>query len=638
MNWGGFNWYRDLNISSKLVLNVLLTAALMCILSLICYLKMLDQKQLLANISTAYDQRYQLALMTDTLNKVHSDIYKGLSQVVSGYGEKKVREMFVKNKSILDEMNIKFEIFKTIDPENTNALPLHFKNYKRWIDDVTGMMFSDPSTANMLVSSAENEYLAISKRIESINKKEEAFITETKEKTNSVITTILFYVAAVSFIIIIITTFLGLILRQNVDAGLKKIMKVVEDISHGILQRFTDGRKDEIGKCLTGMNKMIDTLKKVNDGLDGLVQTCEQGNLNNRMDDSLYEGDFRKIVKGINNLLEKIVAPINESIAILTKVANGDLTAKMDGNYKGDFNKIKNAVNHTIESLSGIVGNLKAVADNMNNHSTKISENSAYLQRGAAGQASAVEEITISMVEIGSQINCNADNANKAKNLSLEVKSLASYGNSQMNQMLSAMNDIINSSKNISKIIKVIDEIAFQTNLLALNAAVEAARAGKHGKGFAVVAEEVRNLAARSAEAAKETAQLIADSSSKVEQGSTITRTTANSLTKIIDGIGEVSILINQIATASKEQANGVSQSNLGLKQVAEVTLNNRATSDESASTAKDLNHNAKELMRMIDNFKLDNYGQQLNLNSAPGNSAPEQKKSKISLSLHKVA
>ncbi|MEW6171642.1 MAG: methyl-accepting chemotaxis protein, partial [Bacillota bacterium] len=237
--------------------------------------------------------------------------------------------------------------------------------------------------------------------------------------------------------------------------------------------------------------------------------------------------------------------------------------------------------------------------------SRQISDSSQALSQGASESASTLEEITSSMEQVTAQTKHNADNATHANQLADQARLSAEKGNGQMTAMVDAMNEINESAANISKIIKAIDEIAFQTNLLALNAAVEAARAGKHGKGFAVVAEEVRNLAERSARAAKETAELIEGSIKKTEAGTRIVEETSNALEEIVQGATKVTDLIGEIASASKEQALGIGQINQGLTQVDQVTQQNTASAEELAASSEELSAQALQLKQMLGRFQL---------------------------------
>jgi methyl-accepting chemotaxis protein len=208
------------------------------------------------------------------------------------------------------------------------------------------------------------------------------------------------------------------------------------------------------------------------------------------------------------------------------------------------------------------------------------------------------------MTELASQTKTNAENATQADRLAQEARNGAAKGSSQMEEMVSAITVISQSSREVAKIIKVIDDIAFQTNLLALNAAVEAARAGRHGKGFAVVADEVRNLAARSAKAAKETGEMIASSVQQVETGTSIAARTAEALKEIVAGATRVTDLVSEIAAASNEQAQGISQINTGLSQIDQVTQQNTASAEETASSAQELAGVTARLKRLVDQFE----------------------------------
>jgi methyl-accepting chemotaxis protein len=281
-----------------------------------------------------------------------------------------------------------------------------------------------------------------------------------------------------------------------------------------------------------------------------------------------------------------------------------------------------------------VVSAISAASEQVASGSNLVAGSSFSLSQGASVQASSIQELTASLVEVASQTNLNAKNAEKANGLVQNAKSNAALGNEHMQGMLSAMDEINDSSSNISKIIKVIDDIAFQTNILALNAAVEAARAGQHGKGFAVVAEEVRSLAARSAGAAKETTELIEGSKRKVDAGTKIARDTADALNEIVKHVQVAADLVSAIAEASNEQAQAIEQINNGIQQVSQIVSTNAATSQESAAASEELSGQAAQLKEAVSVFKLKRSAKQPAeaVKQAPALKAPPPENRKISL------
>jgi len=357
------------------------------------------------------------------------------------------------------------------------------------------------------------------------------------------------------------------------------------------------------GSLIAGnLVKMINTIL---DESIRLTKFAQEGKLNERGRVELIHWEFRPIVEGINSIMDAILSPIKESIEVIKKMAAGDLTGRMKGEYKGDNAILKEALNNTLNSFNAIILQVSQATISVSEASKQLVKSSQNFSEGSVEQASSLEQITSSTNEIGGQTKQNAENASSAKDLSTFSKNNAEKGTTQMNNMITAMNQISDSSTNISKIIKVIDEIAFQTNLLALNAAVEAARAGKHGKGFAVVAEEVKNLAERSSTAAKETTELIENSEKRVQEGAKIAEETAKELDKIAKGVVKVTDIVHEIAIASNEQAQGVTQVVAALGQVDQVTQRNSATSEESAAAATEVSSQAEQLAIMVSKFKL---------------------------------
>ncbi|MHC4872869.1 MAG: methyl-accepting chemotaxis protein [Planctomycetota bacterium] len=340
---------------------------------------------------------------------------------------------------------------------------------------------------------------------------------------------------------------------------------------------------------------------------------------------SLAKGDTRAAIVeteninkgGTNWTIRRLGQEMNHSASIADRRANL-LNAMSDGDFTGadqiesENDTLGHAFQKILKSIPELLQQVAASATQVNTESSQISSASQSLSQGATTSASNIEELNSSITEIGGQSNQNAENADTASKLATETKTSAEKGRQNMQYMIEAMNDINTSSKDISNIIKTIEDIAFQTNLLALNAAVEAARAGRHGKGFAVVAEEVRNLAARSAKAASETSSIIEESVQKVETGSGIADMTETSFTEIYENITKVADIVGEIAAASKEQASGISQLSQGLEQVDSITQQNTANAEETASASEELSSQAEMLQNLISQFKLKDSGKEM--------------------------
>ena len=314
--------------------------------------------------------------------------------------------------------------------------------------------------------------------------------------------------------------------------------------------------------------------------------------------------DQKDEIGALADAMNTMTDNFSKIITAVVSIAGGDLTVKIQP--LSDKDTLGYVLKGMVEMLSQNIADINKAANNVAAGAGQMNATSQAMSQGATEQASSLEEISSSMNEIASQTRQNAENASQASRLSAETNALAVKGDEHMSRMVVAMKEINESEQSISKIIKVIDEIAFQTNLLALNAAVEAARAGKYGKGFAVVAEEVRTLAARSAKAAKETEALIEGSVRKVADGTHMADNTAKALKEIVAAASKVTDLVGEIAAASNEQAQGVAQITSGLGQIDHVTQQNMAHAEESAAAAEELSSQSLVLQQMVSTFRVD--------------------------------
>jgi methyl-accepting chemotaxis protein len=376
-------------------------------------------------------------------------------------------------------------------------------------------------------------------------------------------------------------------------------------LAHGDLSSTVEPRSaDDI--LSHNINRATETLRRITSEAQLLIAATGNGELARRGSPESFAGAYAQLISGINEMLDALGRPIDEARAVLEQVADRDLSARMNGDYRGDHGHIKSALNRALENISQTFSSLTSAIEQVSAGATEIGDGSHDLAGAASEQAGAVDQVSSRLQQVDGRTRKNAADAMQARSIIDTATQTTQKGVDAMAALAAAMHDIKASADATAKIVKTIDEIAFQTNLLALNAAVEAARAGDAGRGFAVVAEEVRNLALRSAEAAKNTATLIDASMAKVNTGVTINTGVSKQLTEIAAGVERASAVMDEIVAGAKDQERELAEITEAVGRIGALTQRTAANAEESASASAELSSRAKEMQADAEQFRLD--------------------------------
>ncbi|MBS0395546.1 MAG: MCP four helix bundle domain-containing protein [Proteobacteria bacterium] len=480
----------------------------------------------------------------------------------------------------------------------------------------------------VLIAQAKGKYDAVSAAVHTLIEHDNAAAAKAREAADRIAGNARRMVFVLLGIAAALGVVVALLVSRAITRPLQEVARLLRAIGAGQLDNPIDtSRRDEVGELLAGVaaaqadlraraeaerrhaedeRQRAEADRRALEEVQQIVTAVSAGELDRRLPTAGKSGFAAQLATTLNSLIENVAGVVAGLQRIVDSANAGDLSQRLyTQNRSGLEQRIATSVNQLVGEMAEIVGRVKATAADVNRGSHEISQGNASLSKRTEDQAASLEETAASMEEMTSTVKQNADNARQANQLALDARTRAERGGAVVSQAVTAMQGISAASRKIADIIGVIDEIAFQTNLLALNAAVEAARAGEQGRGFAVVASEVRNLASRSADAAKEIKALIGDSVARVDDGARLVGESGATLNELVAAVKKVSDIIAEISAASEEQASGIDQVGRAVTQMDELTQQNAALVEEAAAASEALAGSARRLDEMMSRYRV---------------------------------
>jgi len=532
----------------------------------------------------------------------------------------------------------------TVDTASIDTVRAAFTAYAG-VARSTSMGMITGATEDLMggMQTVKSKYAALSKTLAAQTAANETLIASGFTKANAVQNKAQLLTSSILVVALVLLGFLAIGTLRSIVGAIKTLSSAATEIANGRIEQEIDVRtKDEIGELGTAfrgmveyvggiahaadrlasgdltlkvtprsehdvlsrnMNRASDTLQNIVGEAKMLIEAAQHGELSKRGNPDRFEGAYAELIAGTNSMLDAIVQPISEAQDVLTRVANRDLTARVEGTYHGDHAAIKQSLNTALENIAEVFASLTTAISQVNAAASEIGSGSQDLASGAGDQAGAIDRVSHRISIVDERTKANAADANEARATMERAKTDSEQGVERMDALAIAVDEIKKSADSTAKIVKTIDEIAFQTNLLALNAAVEAARAGDAGKGFAVVADEVRSLAIRASEASRNTAVLIEESVQKAETGVKLNESVRRRLEEIRTGVQRAATMMTNIAEGAVEQEKELAEVTAAMSQIGTLTQRTAANAEESASAAAELSAQAGEMHELAAQF-----------------------------------